>query len=75
MTPGRRPAPRSFFVGGQRGGRNGDDVRIALLIVFGAAGTLARYGLQGLVQHRTGSDFPSGTLVVNLAGSMGCCTS
>jgi CrcB protein len=44
-------------------------VRIALLIVFGAVGTLARYGLQGLVQHRTGSDFPSGTLVVNLAGS------
>ena len=43
-------------------------MRIALLIVFGAVGTLARYGLQGLVQHRTGSDFPSGTLVVNLAG-------
>jgi CrcB protein len=43
-------------------------VRIALLIVFGAAGTLARYGLQGLVQHHTSSDFPSGTLVVNLAG-------
>ena len=49
-------------------GRKGDDVRIALLIVFGAAGTLARYGLQGVVQHRTNSDFPSGTLVVNLVG-------
>jgi fluoride ion exporter CrcB/FEX len=43
-------------------------VRLALLIVFGALGTLARYGLQGLVQHRTSSDFPSGTPVVNPAG-------
>ena len=31
-------------------------------------GTLARYGLQGLVQGRTGSGFPAGTLVVNLLG-------
>ncbi|MGH9712126.1 MAG: fluoride efflux transporter CrcB [Candidatus Acidiferrales bacterium] len=43
-------------------------MRIGLLIVFGALGTLARYGLQGVVQHRTSSNFPSGTLVVNLAG-------
>jgi CrcB protein len=43
-------------------------LRITLLVVFGAAGTLARYGLQGLVQHRTGTGFPSGTLVVNLLG-------
>ena len=43
-------------------------MRIALLIVFGAAGTLARYGLQGLVQHRSSSNFPSGTLAVNLLG-------
>ena len=43
-------------------------MRIALLIVFGAAGTLARYGLQGLVQERTGASFPSGTLAVNLIG-------
>jgi fluoride exporter len=43
-------------------------VRIALLILFGAAGTLARYGLQGLVQHRFTSSFPSGTLAVNLVG-------
>ncbi len=43
-------------------------MRIALLVVFGAAGTLARYGLQGLVQERTGSSFPGGTLVVNLLG-------
>ncbi len=43
-------------------------MRIALLIVFGIAGTLARYGLQGFVQQRTGSTFPSGTLLVNLSG-------
>lgn len=43
-------------------------MRITLLILFGAAGTLARYALQGLVQQRTGSDFPSGTLAVNLVG-------
>jgi CrcB protein len=45
-------------------------VRLTLLIVFGAAGTLARYGLQGLVQERTGSGFPYGTLVVNLIGCL-----
>lgn len=43
-------------------------MRITLLIVFGAIGTLARYGLQGTVQERAGSTFPSGTLVVNLVG-------
>jgi fluoride exporter len=68
ITPGRCPAPRSFFVGGGGAEEQGGEVRIALLIVFGAVGTLARYGLQGLVQHRTGSNFPSGTLVVNLIG-------
>jgi fluoride exporter len=45
-----------------------DNLRIALLVVFGAVGTLARYGLQGIVQHRTGTGFPSGTLAVNLVG-------
>jgi CrcB protein len=43
-------------------------MRILLLIVFGTAGTLARYGLQGLVQERAGGTFPSGTLAVNLSG-------
>ncbi|MGA8221812.1 MAG: fluoride efflux transporter CrcB [Candidatus Acidiferrales bacterium] len=43
-------------------------MRIGLLILFGALGTLARYGMQGLVQQRTSSDFPSGTLAVNLLG-------
>jgi CrcB protein len=43
-------------------------VRIFLLVVFGAAGTLARYGLQGLVQQRAATSFPTGTLTVNLLG-------
>jgi fluoride exporter len=43
-------------------------LRILLLIIFGAAGTLARYAVQGLIQYRTGSSFPTGTLGVNLLG-------
>lgn len=41
---------------------------VVLLIVFGSIGTLARYGLQGVIQSRTGQTFPTGTLVVNLLG-------
>jgi CrcB protein len=43
-------------------------VRIFLLIVFGALGTLARYGLQGWVQTKTSPGFPTGTMAVNLSG-------
>jgi fluoride exporter len=43
-------------------------LQIILIIFFGIVGTLARYGLQGLVQTRTGPGFPSGTLGVNLLG-------
>lgn len=43
-------------------------MRFALLAVFGIAGTLARYGLEGAVQNRAGASFPYGTLVVNLVG-------
>jgi len=39
-----------------------------LIALFGAVGTLARYGLQGVVQVRTGGTFPYGTLLVNLTG-------
>lgn len=46
----------------------GERVRIALIAIFGAAGTLARYSVQGLVQIRAGSAFPYGTLLVNLSG-------
>jgi fluoride exporter len=67
MTPGRRPAP-GVFCWTERRAEEGETVRITLLIVFGALGTLARYGLQGLVQGRAGSSFPAGTLVVNLLG-------
>ena len=38
------------------------------LALGGVLGTLARYGLQGLIQPQGGS-FPWGTLVVNLSGS------
>ena len=43
-------------------------MRLLLIAVFGAVGTLARYGLQGLVQIRMGSTFPFGTLLINLTG-------
>ena len=43
-------------------------MRIVLIAVFGAVGPLSRYGLQGLVQVRTGATFPYGTLAVNLTG-------
>jgi CrcB protein len=39
-----------------------------LIATFGAIGTLARYGLQGLLQIRIGSTFPYGTLFINLTG-------
>jgi CrcB protein len=42
--------------------------RLLLLMVAGAAGTLCRYGLAGLVQSATGARFPWGTLAVNLTG-------
>ncbi len=51
------------------GRKDEDKLRIfSILVVFGSLGTLARYGLQGLVQDRTGSLFPTGTLAVNLIG-------
>jgi fluoride exporter len=43
-------------------------VRIFLIALFGAIGTLARYGLQGVVQIKMGSTFPYGTLLINLTG-------
>jgi CrcB protein len=43
-------------------------LRILLLAVSGAAGTLLRYALQGIVQYRSGPDFPTGTLTVNILG-------
>ena len=43
-------------------------MKLFLIALFGAAGTLARYGLQGLVQTRVNGSFPYGTLAVNLTG-------
>ena len=43
-------------------------MRLTLIAIFGAVGTLARYGLQGLVQIRVASTFPYGTLLINLTG-------
>lgn len=43
-------------------------MRILLIAIFGAVGTLARYGLQGVVQIRAGGAFPYGTLLINLTG-------
>jgi len=41
-------------------------VRILLIALFGAIGTLTRYGLGGLVQIKMGSTFPYGTLLIFL---------
>ncbi len=43
-------------------------MRVLLIAIFGAIGTLTRYGLQGVVQVRTGGVFPYGTLLINLTG-------
>jgi fluoride exporter len=48
--------------------RIGENLRLTLIAVFGAVGTLARYALQGLVQVRIASAFPYGTLLINLTG-------
>ena len=43
-------------------------MRLTLIALFGAVGTLARYGLQYLLQIRPVAKFPYGTLAINLAG-------
>jgi len=42
--------------------------KLILMAAAGAAGTLARYGLGGLVQRAAGEAYPWGTLAVNVAG-------
>jgi CrcB protein len=44
--------------------------RLLFLSLAGAAGTLARYGLSGIVQKNTMSEFPFGTMVVNIVGCL-----
>lgn len=43
--------------------------RIVLVALGGLLGSVARYWLSGAVQQWADSDFPFGTLAVNLAGS------
>jgi CrcB protein len=59
---------QEFFVLCGDGGRIGETLRLFLIALFGAIGTLARYGLQGLVQMKMASTFPFGTLLINLTG-------
>lgn len=42
--------------------------KLLLLAAAGAAGTLSRYALAGLIQQKTAFLFPLGTLFVNAAG-------
>lgn len=44
--------------------------KLVWIALAGAVGTLARYGLGGLIQHTVGSLFPWGTVVVNLLGCL-----
>lgn len=43
-------------------------IKIISLIVGGALGTTLRYFFSGTIYRLTGSDFPYGTLAVNVAG-------
>jgi len=51
---------QEFFVARRGSCRIGARLRLILIAAFGALGTLARYGLQGVVQIRSGSAFPYG---------------
>lgn len=44
--------------------------KLLLLAAAGAIGTIARYSLAGLAHRLIGSEFPWGTLVVNLCGCL-----
>ncbi|OGV32485.1 MAG: chromosome condensation protein CrcB [Lentisphaerae bacterium GWF2_45_14] len=44
--------------------------KLLLISAAGALGTLARYGLAGLVQRNSGTFFPCGTLAVNAVGCL-----
>ena len=45
--------------------------KLVLIAVAGGLGTLARFGLSGIVQHAIGRTFPWGTVCVNLVGCFG----
>jgi fluoride exporter len=48
----------------------GDEMRLVLICFGGAVGTGARYLLGGLVVRWAGPDFPYGTLLINVLGSL-----
>ena len=43
-------------------------MRITLIAIFGAIGTLSRYGIQSVLQFGMGAKFPWGTMLINLTG-------
>ncbi len=45
-------------------------LKILVIGLGGFVGTVARYGVSGWVQKKAGSDFPAGTLAVNVAGCL-----
>jgi fluoride exporter len=49
-------------------GKIGEALRLALIAIFGAVGTLLRYGIQVFTSVQTGGTFPWGTLLINLTG-------
>jgi CrcB protein len=62
------PWAPGVFLFARRASRMGDLLRLTLIAIFGAIGTLARYALQGFVQVRAAGTFPYGTLLINLSG-------
>lgn len=45
-------------------------LKLVMLGLAGALGTLARYGASGLVQRLAGTSFPLGTFIVNVSGCL-----
>jgi fluoride exporter len=45
-------------------------VTVALLVLAGAGGALARYEVELTVRRRVGASFPYGTLLINVSGSL-----
>ena len=44
--------------------------QLLFLAIAGALGTLTRYALGGLIQRITGTNFPYGTLLINVLGCL-----
>src|SRR5690348_14993205 len=63
LAPNRRTADGSCE------GRSPIVRTVAAIAVAGAAGALARYGLDGLVARRAAGAFPWGTFAVNVSGA------